>query len=191
MVVWIYGLYTDRKGNYVKKRMRDCTGEEIAREWLYHIGVPLEKIDRLAASSRNCIPVMMPRVTTYFICRHKGDRPDVVPAGVVNFAFLGNHAETFRDTVFTTEYSVRTAMEAVYTLCNVDRGVPEVFNSVYDVRVLMQSTKKLMDGRRLTDMKLPLPKFITKPVIRAILKKLDQTEIGTLLRRYDMVDFDI
>ena len=95
------------------------------------------------------------------------------------------------DTVFTTEYSVRTAMEAVYTLCHVDRGVPEVFNSVYDVRVLMQSTKKLMDGRRLTDMKLPLPKFITKPVIRAILKKVDKTEIGTLLRRYDMVDFDL
>ena len=125
------------------------------------------------------------------ICRKKGDRPAVVPNGVVNFAFLGNHAETFRDTVFTTEYSVRTAMEAVYTLCHVDRGVPEVFNSVYDVRVLMQSTKKLMDGRRLTDMKLPLPKFITKPVIRAILKKVDKTEIGTLLRRYDMVDFDL
>ncbi len=39
-VVWIYGLYTSRMGDYVKKRMRDCTGEEIAREWLYHIGVP-------------------------------------------------------------------------------------------------------------------------------------------------------
>ena len=190
-VVWIYGLYTSRMGDYVKKRMRDCTGEEIAREWLYHIGVPVERIDELAAKSCNCVPVMMPRVTTYFICRKKGDRPDVVPNGVVNFAFLGNHAETFRDTVFTTEYSVRTAMEAVYTLCHVDRGVPEVFNSVYDVRVLMQSTKKLMDGRRLTDMKLPLPKFITKPVIRAILKKVDKTEIGTLLRRYDMVDFDL
>ena len=190
-VVWIYGLYTSRMGDYVKKRMRDCTGEEIAREWLYHIGVPVERIDELAAKSCNCVPVMMPRVTTYFICRKKGDRPDVVPKGVVNFAFLGNHAETFRDTVFTTEYSVRTAMEAVYTLCHVDRGVPEVFNSVYDVRVLMQSTKKLMDGRRLTDMKLPLPKFITKPVIRAILKKVDKTEIGTLLRRYDMVDFDL
>ena len=191
VVVWIYGLYTSRIGDYVKKPMRDCTGEEIAREWLYHIGVPLDKIDRLAANSCNCVPVMMPRVTTYFICRNKGDRPDVVPAGVVNFAFMGNHAETFRDTVFTTEYSVRTAMEAVYTLCNVDRGVPEVFNSVYDVRVLLESTKKLMDGRKLTDMKLPLPKFITKPVIRAILKKVENTEIGTLLRRYDMVDFDL
>ena len=38
-----------------------------------------------------------------------------------------------RDTVFTTEYSVRTAMEAVYTLLNVDRGVPEVFDSIYDI----------------------------------------------------------
>jgi len=41
--------------------------------------------------------------------------------------------------------------------------------------VLMESTKKMMDGKRLTDMKLPLPKFVTKPVIRAILKKLDKT----------------
>ena len=190
-VVWIYGLYTSRVGDYVKKRMRDCTGEEIAKEWLYHLGVPTDKIDELAARSCNCVPVMMPRVTTYFICRNKGDRPDVVPNGCVNFAFLGNHAETFRDTVFTTEYSVRTAMEAVYTLCHVDRGVPEVFNSVYDVRVLMQSTKKLMDGRKLTDMSLPLPKFITKPVIRAILRKVENTEIGTLLKRYEMVDFDL
>ena len=68
-VVWIYGLYTSRMGDYVKKRMRDCTGEEIAREWLYHIGVPVERIDELAAKSCNCVPVMMPRVTTYFICR--------------------------------------------------------------------------------------------------------------------------
>ena len=50
---------------------------------------------------------------------------------------LGQFADTARDTVFTTEYSVRTAMEAVYTLLNVDRGVPEVFGSCYDVRVLL------------------------------------------------------
>ena len=55
----------------------------------------------------------------------------------------------------------------------------------------MQSTKKLMDGRKLTDMSLPLPKFITKPVIRAILRKVENTEIGTLLKRYEMVDFDL
>ncbi|MFR9098556.1 MAG: oleate hydratase [Anaerostipes hadrus] len=41
--------------------------------------------------------------------RTAGDRPDVIPDGCVNFAFLGQFAETPRDTIFTTEYSVRTA----------------------------------------------------------------------------------
>ena len=51
----------------------------------------------------------------------------------MNFAFLGQFAETARDTIFTTEYSIRTGMEAVYTLLDIDRGVPEVWGSVYDV----------------------------------------------------------
>jgi oleate hydratase len=46
-------------------------------------------------------------------------------------------------------------MEAVYTLLNIDRGVPEVFGSCYDVRVLLDSTSKLMDGKKLTAVKLP------------------------------------
>ncbi len=54
-----------------------------------------------------------------------GDRPAVVPEGAVNFAFIGQFAETKRSTIFTTEYSMRTGMEAVYTLLDIDRGVPE------------------------------------------------------------------
>jgi oleate hydratase len=46
-------------------------------------------------------------------------------------------------------------MEAVYTLLDVDRGVPEVFGSCYDIRVLLDSTSKMMDGKKLIDMKLP------------------------------------
>lgn len=38
LVVWIYGLFSNRPGDYVKKPMKDCTGIEIAEEWLYHIG---------------------------------------------------------------------------------------------------------------------------------------------------------
>ncbi|MDQ9831206.1 oleate hydratase, partial [Acinetobacter baumannii] len=37
LVGWIYGLFSDRPGNYVKKAMRDCTGKEICMEWLYHM----------------------------------------------------------------------------------------------------------------------------------------------------------
>ena len=40
VLVWLYALNTDREGSYVKKAMRNRTGEEVCREWLYHIGVP-------------------------------------------------------------------------------------------------------------------------------------------------------
>ena len=40
LVVWIYGLYSNISGNYIKKPIEACTGIEIAEEWLHHIGVP-------------------------------------------------------------------------------------------------------------------------------------------------------
>ena len=87
-----------------------------------------------------------------------------MPEGSVNFAFIGNFAETPRDTVFTTEYSIRTAMEAVYTLLNVDRGVPEVWGSVYDIRDLLNATVALRDGKKITDLQLG---FIQDIVLKA------------------------
>ena len=126
----------------------------------------------------NTIPVYMPYITSYFQMRKKGDRPDVVPAGSKNLAFIGNFAESpTRDTVFTTEYSVRTAMEAVYSLLNVDRGVPEVFNSVYDIRELLKATYYLNDKQPLDKMELPVPKF----VLKGALKKVKGTWLEELL----------
>ena len=40
LVGWIYGLFSNTPGDYIKKPMRDCTGKEICMEWLYHLGVP-------------------------------------------------------------------------------------------------------------------------------------------------------
>ena len=31
--VWVYGLFTDVPGDYVKKPMKECTGKEITEEW--------------------------------------------------------------------------------------------------------------------------------------------------------------
>lgn len=180
IVVWIYGLFVDVPGDFVKKPMQDCTGEEIAQEWLYHLGVPVEDIPELAATGARCVPVMMPYVTAFFMPRTAGDRPAVVPQGAVNFAFIGQFAETTRDCIFTTEYSVRTGMEAVYQLLNVERGVPEVFNSTYDIRTLLKSTSRLRDGETID---LPGPAILRN----RILKKLDQTEIGVLLTEYGVL----
>lgn len=184
LVGWIYGLFSDKPGNYVKKAMRECTGKEICMEWLYHMGVPESEIPDLAESSANTIPCMMPYITAFFMPRAKGDRPLVVPEGSVNFAFLGQFAETARDTIFTTEYSIRTGMEAVYTLLNIDRGVPEVWGSVYDIRDLLNSTVQLRDGKPITDMDLG---FIDKLVLKEMLKKVDGTDIGKLLREHHVV----
>jgi oleate hydratase len=116
--------------------------------------------------------------------RTAGDRPKVVPEGCVNFAFLGQFADTPRDTVFTTEYSVRTAMESVYTLLDIDRGVPEVFASCYDVRTLLDSTVKMMDGKKLTELNLP---FMAKFMNEKTMQLISGTVIGTLLKRYKMI----
>ena len=184
LVVWIYGLFSDRPGDYVKKPMKDCTGIEIAEEWLYHIGVPLAEIHDMAVNSANTVPCMMPYVMSYFMPRALGDRPAVVPEGSVNLAFIGNFAETPRDTVFTTEYSVRTAMEAVYTLLGVDRGVPEVFASCYDVRMLMNSASRLMDGKKLADIEVP---FIVRQLEKKAVEKSRGTIIHELLEQYGLI----
>lgn len=185
LVVWVYSLYCDVPGNFIKKPMSECTGIEITEEWLYHMGVPVEEIPEMAANSANCVPCKMPYVTAYFMPRAEGDRPNVVPVGCVNAAFMGNFAETPRDTVFTTEYSVRTAMEAVYTLLDIDRGVPEVFGSVYDVRVLLDSTAKMMDGKTLNDIKLP---FFKEKAASFGLHKISNTRLKQLMEDYKVIN---
>ena len=184
LVVWVYGLFSEIPGNYIKKPMRECTGVEITEEWLYHMGVPESEIHDMATKSARSIPCMMPYITAFFMPRTAGDRPKVVPEGSENFAFLGQFADTPRDTVFTTEYSVRTAMEAVYTLLDIDRGVPEVFNSCYDVRVLLDSTVKMMDGKKPIDTKLPFPLNFVK---KKVLKKISGTVIEEVLKRYNVI----
>lgn len=184
LVGWIYGLFSDRPGNYVKKPMRECTGKEICMEWLYHLGVPENEIEQMAENSANTVPCMMPYITAFFMPREAGDRPKVVPDGAVNFAFLGQFAETPRDTIFTTEYSMRTGMEAVYTLLNIDRGVPEVWGSVYDIRDLLNATVQLRDGKKITDMNLGLKERIA---LKEVLKKIEGTDIEKLLKAYQVI----
>lgn len=183
-LVWVYALFNDKPGDYVKKPMRDCTGKDICMEWLYHIGVPENEIEELAENSANTVPVMMPYIDAFFMPRNDTDRPKVVPDGAVNFAFIGQFAETARDTIFTTEYSMRTGMEAVYTLLNVDRGVPEVWGSTYDVRDLLNATVKLRDGEPLTEMKLGIKEKIA---VKKALDFIKNTDVEKLLKEYHVI----
>ena len=184
LVIWVYGLFSDKPGDFVKKTMRECTGKEICMEWLYHLGVPVAEIADLAEHSAQTVPVMMPYITAFFMPREKGDRPNVVPDGAVNFAFLGQFAETARDTIFTTEYSIRTGMEAVYSLLDIDRGVPEVWGSTYDVRDLVNASVALRDGRKITDMDLGI---VEKLALKELLKKVRGTDAEKLLAEHGAI----
>ncbi|MDH6364861.1 oleate hydratase [Enterococcus sp. PF1-24] len=183
-VTWVYGLLSNTPGNYIKKPIEQCTGQEIAQELLYHLGVPEADIQKISEESCTAIPVYMPFITSYFMLRQPGDRPLVIPNGSKNLAFIGNFAETQRDTVFTTEYSVRTAMEAVYQLLEVERGVPEVYASAYDVRSLANAVYYLSDRKKLTEMDLP---FIEKKIVAGFVKKVENTYIGDVLKDNHLV----
>ncbi|MDM1555395.1 oleate hydratase [Chryseobacterium indologenes] len=183
IVVWVYGLYSDKPGDFVPKKITECSGIELCEEFLYHIGVPQTEIADMAKAA-NTVPCRMPYITTYFMPRALGDRPNVVPEGSVNLAFIGNYAETPKDTVFTTEYSVRTAMEAVYTLLDVDRGVPEVFASSYDIRVLLQAIYFLNDKKALKDIEVP---WLISLLEKYGLKKIEGTYAEELLKEANLI----
>ena len=108
-----------------------------------------------------------------------------MPDGAVNFAFLGQFAETPRDTIFTIEYSMRTGMEAVYTLLDVDRGVPEVWGSKYDVRELLRACYYAIDKKPITQVKLSLKE---KELLRLVMKKVKGTDVELLLKESGLIE---
>lgn len=167
-VLWAYALKLDVPGNYIKKNFSDCTGREMFEELLYHMGLK-ERIPEILAHTVNVIPSMMPYITAHFMPRVAGDRPDVIPAGSKNFGFIGQYAEVPHDCVFTVEYSVRTAMMAVYGLLGLEKEVDPVYPSQYDIRVLINAVKTLFGVKEL-------------PLNKTLGELIKNTEIAKLLQ---------
>lgn len=178
ILVWVYALNTNKPGNFIEKSIKTCTGKEICEEWLYHIGIPTNEIEKYADKC-NTTTCYMPYINAFFQPREEKDRPLVVPKESINFAFVGQFSETPRDTIFTTEYSIRTGMEAVYTLLKVDRAVPEVWGSKYDVRELLKACYYAVDKKSVNE--LPLT-FAEKQAIKIVEKKIKGTDLEILFK---------
>ena len=178
ILVWVYALNTTKQGNFIEKAIKTCTGKEICEEWLYHIGIPTNEIEKYADKC-NTTTCYMPYINAFFQPREEKDRPLVVPKESINFAFVGQFAETPRDTIFTTEYSIRTGMEAVYTLLKIDRAVPEVWGSKYDVRELLKACYYAVDKKPVDE--LPLT-FAEKQAIKIVEKKIKGTDLEILFK---------
>lgn len=178
ILVWVYALNTTKQGNFIEKAIKTCTGKEICEEWLYHIGIPTNEIEEYADKC-NTTTCYMPYINAFFQPREEKDRPLVVPKESINFAFVGQFAETPRDTIFTTEYSIRTGMEAVYTLLKIDRAVPEVWGSKYDVRELLKACYYAVDKKSVDE--LPLT-FAEKQAIKIVIKRIKGTDLEILFK---------
>ena len=108
------------------------------RAWrlsVYPIG---EAEDRVIAAA-NCIPCGLPYITSQFMPRRAGDRPAVICEDIKNLAFIGQYCEVPDDTVFTVEYSIRTAQTAVYALLAHDRRVTPMYRGYRDPRVVARA----------------------------------------------------
>ena len=178
VLVWVYALNTNKPGNFINKPIKLCTGKEVCEEWLYHIGIPNNEIEECAEKC-NTTTCYMPYINAFFQPREEKDRPLVVPKESINFAFIGQFAETPRDTIFTTEYSIRTGMEAVYTLLNIDRAVPEVWGGKYDVRELLRACYYAVDKKSLDELPLTFPE---KQAVKLLEKKVEGTDLEILLK---------
>lgn len=141
-VLWGYGLRGDRIGDYVGKPMWQATGDEIVTELCEHLKLTEEQ--RRWFEGARIVPCRMPFITSQFMPRRPGDRPDVRPDGSRNFAVIGQYCELPRDCVFTVEYSVRSARTAVASLTGRVLPPPPVSRSDLDPMTLIRAARVLV-----------------------------------------------
>jgi len=172
-ILWLDGLWGERNGNYIKKPMAECTGEEVLQEFLYHLNM-LDWYEKLIPNTYVSLS-MMPYITSQFMPRSsRGDRPHVIPEGSKNYAFIGQYVEIEGDVVFTVETSVRTAMMAAYGLAGIDRKVLPLYQGQYDIRWLVMCMKKMLetDEIKLSDLP-PMNPLTMKKELQGMLQFLN------------------
>ena len=66
----------------------------------------------------------------------------------------------------------------------IERGVPEVFDSCFDVRMLLQSIYYLNDGKKLKDVDVP---WVLKLLEKQGMKKVKGTYLEELLKEAKLI----
>jgi len=138
-VWWGYGLYPDRTGEFVKKRMDQCTGAEILEEVLRQLRFD-KQLDAIMASSI-CVPCYMPYVNNVWLPWSRGDMPPPVPEGATNLGLIGQYVDVPREIAFTIECSVRSAWQAIHVLLKRGPVPPPVYQGQYDPKALFNALK--------------------------------------------------
>ena len=70
-------------------------------------------------------------------------------------------------------------------MLDIDRGVPEVWGSKYDVRELLRACYYAIDKKPITDIKLS---FKEKMLLKAVMKKVKGTDVELLLKESGLIE---
>jgi len=141
---WGYGLFPDRTGTFVTKRMDQCTGREILEETLKQLRFD-KQMDAIMASSI-CVPCYMPYVNNVWLPWNRGDMPPPVPEGSTNFGLIGQYVDMPKEIAFTIECSVRSAWEAIRTLLKRGPAPPPVYQGQFDPKALFNALRVFVSG---------------------------------------------
>lgn len=117
-----YALTPKEYGNFVKKPMCVCSGDEILAELLWHFNIPFQNILVNATAA----PRLMPFGLSPLLRRSYGDRPNVIPRDTTNIALVGQYVETEDETALGLEYGVRCAKLAVHHLMKLGNKLPDI-----------------------------------------------------------------
>ncbi|KAJ5379693.1 uncharacterized protein N7496_002121 [Penicillium cataractarum] len=85
-----YALTPKECGNFIKKPMCVCSGDEILAELLWHFNIPFQSILPTATA----VPRLMPFGLSPLLKRRYGDRPNIIPRDTTNIALVG-HAPSY------------------------------------------------------------------------------------------------
>ncbi|GKZ29842.1 hypothetical protein AbraIFM66950_006703 [Aspergillus brasiliensis] len=108
-VLWGYAMYPEREGNYIKKPMLECCGQEIMEEILKQLDFPVQGI----LDHSITLPCVVPRAAATLLARLRGDRPQVNPPGIDNLGLIGQFVDIPGEVAVTMDYGVRSAQMAV------------------------------------------------------------------------------
>lgn len=116
-VLWGYAMYSANEGDFIKKPMVNCSGQEIMTEILCHLKFPIQEHEEEEIIRDSItIPCLFPRMTATLLPRAASDRPQIIPEKMTNLALIGHFVEIPDEVVGMAGYGVKAAQIAVQKL---------------------------------------------------------------------------
>lgn len=111
-VLWGFAHRPGCEGDYVRRKMLHCSGEQILEEILHHLELSDDMILGVLQQS-STIPRAMPRMSSCLLTRALNDRPCIIPNGCCNVGIVGPFVEAPVRSCVDLSYGVDAARVAV------------------------------------------------------------------------------